>query len=150
VLADDYALTHKSVFKLSGELPPRTSPKDSSATAQTSNGNSKTSGRTSSDPSFRRSQRFAAGSTCFYCRKKGHVMAECRALEKKNQRVEPDLVITEKAMNHSGKAIETREELLTAADSGLSPFVSQGFVYMEGSEEKVPINVLRDTGAIQS
>jgi len=30
VLADDYALTHKSVFKHSGELTPCTSPKGSS------------------------------------------------------------------------------------------------------------------------
>ena len=62
-------------------------------------------------------------------------MAECRASEKKNQRVEPDLVIAQKAMDHLGKAIETGEESLTVTDSGLSPFVSKGFVYLKGSEE---------------
>ena len=68
VLADDYALLHKSVFKHSGELPPRTYPENSSATAQTSNGSSKTPGRTSSDPPLIRSQQLAAGPTCFCSR----------------------------------------------------------------------------------
>ena len=152
VLADDYALTHKSVFRRSGELPPRTSPRDSSATPQTGNGSSQTSTRTSNDPPLRRSQQFAAGPTCFYCKKKGHVMSECRALEKKNQRVDPDLVIAQKAADWSGKEIEKPDKLLkaVAAESGLSPFVSKGFVYLEGSEDKVPISLLRDTGATQS
>jgi len=39
---------------------------------------------------------------------------------------------------------------LTAVYSSLSPFVSKGFIYLEESEEKVPISVLRDTGATQS
>jgi len=36
-----------------------------------------------------RTTRFPSGPgpTCFYCKKKGHVMAECRALERKNQKV---------------------------------------------------------------
>jgi len=39
---------------------------------------------------------------------------------------------------------------LIAADSGLSPFVSKGFVHLKGSKEKVTISMLRDTGAMQS
>ena len=45
----------------------------------------------------RRSGRLPPGPICFYCKKRGHVMAECCALEKKNQRfLKPDLVVGQK------------------------------------------------------
>ena len=41
----------------------------------------------------KRTGRLPSGPTCFYCRKKGHVMAECKALERKNLRVvKPDML----------------------------------------------------------
>ena len=30
------------------------------------------------------SREFAGGSVCYYCKKRGHVMVECRTLDKKN------------------------------------------------------------------
>ena len=63
--------------------------------------------------------------------------------------VDPDLTITQKAIESSAKETK-KQEKLTVAESSLSPFVSKGFVYLEESEKKVPINVLRDTGATQS
>ena len=44
MLANDYALTHKSVFKNSGESPPHTIPKDSSVISQTGSGSTQASG----------------------------------------------------------------------------------------------------------
>ena len=88
-------------------------------------------------------------SSWYYCKKKGHVMSECRALEKKNQRVDPELLITRKAMDSSAEKIK-KQDKLTAAEGSLSPFVFKGIVYLEGSEKKVPIDVLRDTGATES
>ena len=81
--------------------------------------------------------------------------SECRALERKNKRVEPDLVITQRAPDTADSRDETKVQgkLLTpgsTAEGCLSPFVLRGFVCLEGSKEKVPINVLRDTGATQS
>lgn len=82
-------------------------------------------------------------------------MSECRALEKKNQRVEPEMLLTPKIVDVTDSVNETRNQgkpvtVGSTADNGLSPFVSKGFVCLEGSTEKVPINVLRDTGATQS
>jgi len=71
-------------------------------------------------------------------------------LEKKNQRVEPNLVITQQVVDSSVKEIKKQNESRTAAMSSLSPFVSKEFVCLDESEEKVPISVLRDTGAKQS
>ena len=76
-------------------------------------------------------------------------MSECRALEKKNQRVEPGLVIAQRTTDKADFRNETKK-LSTPESTALSPFVSKGLVCLEGSKEKVPINILRDTGATQS
>ena len=156
VLADDYALTHKPVYRQqSGDLQPCTIVKGSSSNISTGGGTSQASGRASSDLPVRRSQRFPSGPTCYYCKKKEHVMSECRALERKNQRVDPDLLITSQIVDTTGSVNEIQDQgksvtLGSTAGSGLSPFVSKGFVCLEGSKERVPIKVLRDTGATQS
>ena len=71
-----------------------------------------------------------------------------RALERKNQRVDPDLLITQKAIDSLAEKI--KQEKSTAAEGSLSPLVSKSIVYLEGSEKKVAINVLRHAGATQS
>lgn len=53
-------------------------------------------------------------------------------------------------MGSSAGPSEKQGELGRAAQSGLFPFMSKGYVCLEGSDEKVLINVLRDTGATQS
>ena len=147
VLADDYALTHKPLFRQSGDRSAVRS--NSYITPPGCSSSSQAPGCTSSDAPVRRSQRFPSGPTCYYCKKKGHVMSECRALEKKNQRVEPGLVIAQRTTDKADFRNETKK-LSTPESTALSPFVSKGLVCLEGSKEKVPINILRDTGATQS
>ncbi|XP_065894244.1 uncharacterized protein [Dysidea avara] len=155
VLADDYTLTHKPVFRhQSRDLPPHAGNRGYSSNPLSGGGGSQASGR-ASDPPVRRSQRFTTGPTCYYCKKKGHVMSECRALERKNHRVESDSLIIPKMVDVTDSVNETRnqgtsESVGGTADEVLLPFVSRGFVCLEGGTEKVPINVLRDTGATQS
>jgi len=42
------------------------------------------------------------------------------------------------------------ESELTLVDPGYHPFVSSGFVSLEGRNKKVPVNILRDSGALDS
>ena len=68
-------------------------------------------------------------------------MSECRALEKKNQRVEPGLVVAQRTTDKADFRNETKK-LSTPESTALSPFVSKGLVCLEGSKEKVPINII--------
>jgi len=77
VLVDDYALTHKPVFNHSGDGQPRTVTKSNPRTVSASSGGSQTSGSNSSNLLVCRSPRFSTGPTCYYCKKKGHVMSKC-------------------------------------------------------------------------
>ena len=86
VLADDYSLTHKNTFLRS---------ESQASSMVTSEGNSKReenrqlplAPRLRNDAQGRgrpdNSQRAVGVSVCYYCKRKGHVMAECRVLEKK-------------------------------------------------------------------
>jgi len=102
VLADDYAVTHKPVFSHSGDGLPQTVTKSNLSTVLASGGGgggSQTSGHNSSNLPVRRSPRFPASPTCYFCKKKGHVMSECQVLENKNLIAEPEILVTQKAIN---------------------------------------------------
>ena len=146
-MADDYALTHTSKFgRVSQSVREnQRSPGDS----QPSTPNSHSNSRDQNEPTLR-SPRFPSGPTCFYCKKKGHVLSECRALEKKNQKSHMLVATKDARMNclgilHCGPLANSN----SAMTKGYTPFVSHGTVCLEGGE-KVPIYILRDTGAAQS
>ena len=134
IWADDYALTHKASFKriqssqgenvnkLSGEL-------------KLSSNNHSTSVRGKTDPSSMNAAGLPPGPVCFYCKKRGHVKAECRALQKKNAKA---LTVTHKSCMNTQFPVE------------YAPFISTGKVSLPDSSEKVPVMILRDTGAAQS
>ena len=95
MLADDYALTHMPVFRHPGDPQPRKGNLDNLPS------DGKNTSRPSNDLPVRQSLQFPGGPACCYCKKKGHVMSECRVLQKKNQRVEPDCLIAPNSVDQT-------------------------------------------------
>ncbi|XP_026021698.1 uncharacterized protein LOC113021315 isoform X1 [Astatotilapia calliptera] len=94
---------------------------------------------------------------CFYCREPGHLIAGCPALRRKEQRkgsknpagvglikvvpLPKSHSTLTRDLHHADVEIEPRFE----------PFITKGFVSVTGEErDKVPVTILRDTGAHQS
>lgn len=87
------------------------------------------------------SEKGKSNSVCFYCKKKGHLIANCWALAKKNKSPTA-LAVTRSSifeLNESDK-IHARFE----------PFIMKGFIGTEENSELKPVRILRDTGASQS
>ena len=154
--ADDYVLTHKSTFNKSRSFGPakksypevgkkseNVAPEKSSDKDQNSNQ------RMSKD---RKPRSFAP--VCHYCKKPGHVMSDCWLLKKRTEKDSmPNAFVSSKSNWHSNP---NRAECSTGLDKSeiirdeFKPFVSEGFISLEGSSSQVPIKILRDTGATQS
>ncbi|KAI2645228.1 Retrovirus-related Pol polyprotein [Labeo rohita] len=130
VFADKFVLTHKVAFSSPRSLA-----------------------RTSVDrPNFKRTQKdeqpldpLLAARECYYCHEKGHLIAACPALQRKNQR---------KAQNESKSVAFVRvpsSEVLNSVDPTFEPFVYDGAVALSNSDSEFrPVRILRDTGAAQS
>lgn len=130
-LADDYVLTHKSNyfdFRKNGD---------------------------SFDVKIDRVPRNSV-STCNYCRGKGHWKCECPVLKAKGRKggnnscIKPFALAT--PVIHSVK--ETGERIPNGGDSlrdgTFAPFITHGSVSIAGSDTKVNVTILRDTGASES
>ena len=132
VLSDDYLLTHRSSFgrNTQYEEKRKTPNPDGGFLGFPGSGTDKRTGR------------LPSGSTCFYCRKKGHVMAECKVLERKNLRVvKPDMLC--KSLSSFG---ESRQPNQIMDDVRFfAPFISEGSVCLVGQSVKTPIKILCDT-----
>ena len=76
VRSDDYSLPHKLAFGRAAHCEGKTTGVNTHQISSFSSG----------IEADRRTARFPSGPTCFCCKKKGHVMAECQALERKHQR----------------------------------------------------------------
>jgi len=137
VRSDDYSLTHRSSFGKAGQSDKqRTSNDISNKGALPSN----IAGRLN---------KFPSGPACFYCKKRGHVMSECRSLERKNQKsLKPDLLIKSESPN-SSRYLDMKADDRDVARS-YAPFVSKGLVSFVDQPAKSPIRILQDTGATQS
>uniref|UniRef100_A0A671PSE2 CCHC-type domain-containing protein n=1 Tax=Sinocyclocheilus anshuiensis TaxID=1608454 RepID=A0A671PSE2_9TELE len=128
VLADEFVLTHKNVFS---SARPEKLQFDSSQ-SQTS--------RSRFSPPHNKEER-----ECFYCHKKGHVIADCLALKRKQQ-PQPKSVGLVKAFK-SAVAVHPAERI----DESYRPFVSKGLISLSGKrEDQEEVRILRDTGAMQS
>ncbi len=139
-LADEYVLTHKSVF----------------GTVQNSSNSSRRYSKGSfdcvprEDKVAENSGKFLSSPVCFYCKKHGHIIAECQALKKKNSVPKPvGLLMT------FSPQLEGLELLASQADmceeQGYVPFMMDGFVSLVGNaSSRKPVRALRDTGAAQS
>ncbi|CAJ1076939.1 uncharacterized protein LOC118558122 [Xyrichtys novacula] len=142
VLADEFILTHKSVFSLP---TPRVLHPMSER-------------RNRSPKLMRKSTSPAAGESreCFYCHEPGHLIAACPTLRKKGQHKNGKPPAGVGFINTVSPPVTLPESLPEAevnveVDPRFKPFVSQGFVSVTGEEaDKVPVTILRDTAAYHS
>lgn len=79
---------------------------------------------------------------CFYCKKKGHIVASCPVLQKRNAK--PVALI--KTVNPVG--LSPLSEKPDCAH--FNPFIMNGFVAVSNDGERVPVKILRDTASAQS
>ena len=85
--------------------------------------------------------------TCYYCRKTGHLVANCyarKSAEHKNGSLnKPHGFISSRKENNKRTESRIREEY--------KPFISNGYVHpVDNATKRVEIKILRDTGATQS
>ena len=148
VRADDYSLMHKTAF---GKNNPRAldRPEQRPVKGNTSTGvgSSNFAPRDRTSNTNANSSRMPAGPTCFYCKKRGHIMSECWALEKKKKRTTGNALVVLSCF----QTLNTKREF-EAEDfpKEYLPFLSQGSVSLIGSSEEVPTVILRDTSTSQS
>lgn len=127
VCADEFALTHKNVF-----------------TAVRSD-------KTASVPLINQSRpksfvpKPKEDRECFYCRKPGHLIAECNTLKRKQQSA------ATKSVGFVNAVDVNCGERNGRLDSSYEPFLTEGFISISGeSTDQVRIKILRDTGTTQS
>lgn len=138
VHSDEYNLTHKGSFVTSGSR----------------NGNYESDKKNKSPKMARKGPFVASGESreCFYCREAGHLIAVCPVLRRKMQH--------KSSKNPAGVGLIKAAPLLetrtvsdseTEVDARYLPFISKGFVSLTGEDrDKVPVTILRDTGADHS
>ena len=143
VQSDDYSLTHKTSFG-------RASYHSGDKAREQDEANTNLGLPLFSSPNpDRKLARIPSGPTCFYCKKRGHVMAECNALEKKNQRLllKPDLVVGQQTCSSGHRPPNHKVDDDVA--NLYAPFLLHGSVSLVGQSAKIPIKMLHDTGATQ-
>ena len=143
VLADEFVLTHKNVF-VSSSRPDRAlasrpvRPDPGYPLFEKAKG----------PPSPPRGDR-----ECFYCHRRGHVIAECLTLKRKQQ-LQPRLQQPKgmgliKSVSLLDREMTQQEEI--DPDPCFKPFIIEGFVSLTGdSQEQQPVKILRDTGGSQT
>ena len=138
VLADDYSLTHMSgnYKKLpNSDATHRNFPTVDSKPAD------------NADDSPRNLRRgMSGGPFCNYCKRRGHIMAECWELKQRKTRANPMSMICTKSQNPA----PVRQIVKRTKDEEKNPFISEGYVSLNEGVHAVPIWILRDTGATQS
>ncbi|KAK0145445.1 Retrovirus-related Pol polyprotein from transposon 297 [Merluccius polli] len=138
VLADEFILTHKSVFSVPS---PRVLPERKKRSPKLS----------------RKSTLPAAGESreCFYCHEPGHLIALCPVLRRKGQQKNAKPPVGVGFINTASPP-EKRPEPLPSSevhddiDLRFKPFVSAGFVSVTEKSDKVAVTILRDTAAYRS
>ncbi len=128
VLADEFTLTHKTVFIARTEKVPSNSSASKDQTRFKSIG---TKGREERQ--------------CFYCHKSGHVIADCFTLKRKQQINPPKNVAFVRTVDEIEK--ENHDEI----DVGYQPFLMEGLLSADAqSTDQVKVTMLHDTGAMQT
>ena len=156
VLADDCILTHKSSFRQSSsQFHPRNDVDTPGSYSHKVNGR-KGYQRYNSLGGGNKSGFFPPGPECHYCRKRGHVMAECWQLKNNSQAQQQtfksDMLVTQTQLfsTLSPPVGQMQQASFSRDVDEYTPFISEGFISVPGSATRVPITVLRDTVANQS
>ncbi|XP_049340179.1 uncharacterized protein LOC125804771 [Astyanax mexicanus] len=150
VLTDEFVLTHKMVFPAVTASSHVVSSKDKrsqggwSHTARTferSPRRERSPPKPSGESSFTSEKR-----VCFYCRRPGHLIADCTAWNRKKDK--PKSVACLSATSASDPETVQRQDKY---DSTFQPFILDGHISLSKTDECcVPVKILRDTGAAQS
>lgn len=149
ILADEFVLTHRNVFVPSSrsDRVPVSRPVGPDTGYHSSE---KPKGPTS-PPRVNRE--------CFYCRKKGHLIADCLSLKRKqssSSSSQPKSVALIKSVSHPSPDIFLPQNEDDGNDDNepdpcFKPFISEGFVSLTGNPaDQLPVKVLRDTAGSQS
>ena len=136
IFADEFVLSHKSVFNATPVSPP-----SHRKVGYVRNYASQPGQR----PSEQAGARQREERVCHYCKKVGHLIADCRQRQQKqsqNGSKSVGLIKTEKKV----KSVDVRPGF----DSSYDPFVFDGVVSVSKDKEGQSIRMLRDTGAQQS
>ena len=150
-LADDYKLTHQSFNSSDRKDAVSSRPRGAFHSAHSdASGRVPNQSREQEQTSQRKGMVLRSGPVCAYCKRKGHLLSECWALEKKEknkQRLNSVMVMNVAGDKNpsSGSTKESPKEV-----NGYKPFLSEGFVSLQESEVAMPIKILRDTGASTS
>ena len=134
--ADDYALTHKSSF-----CKPPTSKNKSAGEARHEQGEGQDHQTHMIRAILQYLDYHLVPHAIYYCKQRGHIKAECPALERKRK---SNAIVAPTRPDDEGYMDGSRE-----VPSEYKPFVSHGTVSL-GSGEESPVTILRDTGASQS
>lgn len=139
VLADEFALTHKSVF--SPHVRHDSVVADRKAKSPKGYHRNPT---TTADAETRE---------CFYCHEQGHLIAVCPTLKKKQHTRNvktPSPIALIQTKPSSILDVNVTEGENDDIDEDFRPFISQGFVSLVDDATPVPVTILRDTAAKQS
>ena len=87
---------------------------------------------------------------CGYCKKRGHVLSECYSLKRKNKLSTSNTVFPRSGPNMCVSTPSTSRKDGSTSQA-FAPFIMSGLVSLPGEPSaRVPIQILRDTGASQS
>nr|XP_033957166.1 uncharacterized protein LOC117460055 [Pseudochaenichthys georgianus] len=168
-LADEFTLTHKVFF---GDSRSRGDAgyKESSAGAHFSKGVSEGKDKFPARIDHGNRGKFDPNRVCNYCFNKGHWRNDCPEWKRKSRpgavsakasgavaslrAVERESAIAAVRKHTRSSLSESVIQALVSEheeiDPGYKAFVSDGFVSLVGSKEKVPVKILRDSGALDS
>ncbi|KAL2103191.1 hypothetical protein ACEWY4_000059 [Coilia grayii] len=148
VLADEFALTHRGMASIrrSNSFSRNGGSYQGKSRPAVAGPNT---GSPPRNPSNRSSDKVDV--VCFYCRKPGHKITECHAYKKVKVKG-VTLAAHSQSQSLGGCVTESNScsDVVTSSEtSDYAPFITLGFVSLPG-HGKVPVRVLRDTGAAQS
>lgn len=154
VLADDYILTHKTAYR-----------EDRSGRHYGNFAENRLASR-KFEPTF--SSKFEKNGrgkpdrdlVCNYCFNIGHWKNKCPVLatklkssqKKSNANVSPVLMTETTKVNdfHHSASMNENTVCRSKTENHFAPFITEGFVSLTKSKEKVPVKILRDTGSSES
>ncbi|KAL0152923.1 hypothetical protein M9458_051752 [Cirrhinus mrigala] len=139
VLADEFALTHRSVFSSTRQFRRRNFVHE-----QTEKVTSPVLSSEKSDKGKPMLDRTSRKRVCFYCLDPGHLISDCKAWKQKTAAEKSKSVAFAQASSMSDHSFPQLQ------DSGYQPFLLTGSVSLSADSPGQPVSILRDTGAAQS
>uniref|UniRef100_A0A671UEB7 Gypsy retrotransposon integrase-like protein 1 n=1 Tax=Sparus aurata TaxID=8175 RepID=A0A671UEB7_SPAAU len=144
VLADEYVLTHRYNFER-----PHLSAERSAPVANPFVFPIKSHLQDEAKPPNKESADTKDRPICFYCKKRGHTISQCFALEKQNK--SPKAVNLLKTEFSPKIQFGPKQPILVESNLDVyAPFLMKGTVSLSEQSSKIPVTILRDSAASQS